>query len=488
MAELVVTIDGPAGSGKSTVARLLAERLDATFLDTGAMYRAVTLAAVRDQVELRDERQLVQVIEKHQFTFEAAPGKMQVAIDGRDATEAIRDHELTAQVRHAAAAPLVRERLVALQREFAARHARIVTEGRDQGTVVFPDAQVKFYLTADAAERARRRKAELDARGEPADFEQIRQAIEARDRSDENRSVGPLKPAPDAIRVDTTHLTIEQTVEELSRHVAQRTGPVDRTPPEPKVERTSRGTATSPVLQTGTDKAEAVDPHDDRHWHRLKVAWYWVAWSLCKIFCATFFRLRFWGRENIPPGGAYILAGNHQSFLDPVFCGVGIWRRLTFVARDTLFTLPVFGRLIYSVNAIPIARGKPDLSAIKTFIARLRQGEAVCLYPEGTRTQDGRIVPFKAGFGLLCRRSKAAVVPVLVDGAFECWPRQRKLFRPGRITIWYGKTLDPEQIRTMSNEELADHLTATLRQMQHDCRVKQGKQPYDYTTPLVSDA
>jgi cytidylate kinase len=222
MPELVVTIDGPAGSGKSTVARLLAERLDATFLDTGAMYRAITLAAVRDGVALSDEGQLVAVMEKHRFDFEAARGKMLVAIDGQDVTEAIRDDDLTAKVRFAAAAPRVRERLVEMQRAFAARYARIVTEGRDQGTVVFPDANVKFYLTAHVRERARRRQAELDAKGRPADLEQIRQAIEARDRSDENRAVGPLRPAPDAVLVDTTDLSVSQVVERVYRYVEER--------------------------------------------------------------------------------------------------------------------------------------------------------------------------------------------------------------------------------------------------------------------------
>jgi cytidylate kinase len=219
MSELVVTIDGPAGSGKSTVARRLAERLDATFLDTGAMYRAITLAAVADGVELSDERQLVAVVEKHRFDFEAAGGKMHVSIDGQDVTEAVRDSELTAKVRFAAAAPRVRERLVQMQRAFAARHTRIVTEGRDQGTVVFPEANVKFYLTADVRERARRRKAELDIEGRPADLEQIRRAIEARDRSDETRAVGPLKPAPDAVTIDTTDLSISEVVERLYRRV-----------------------------------------------------------------------------------------------------------------------------------------------------------------------------------------------------------------------------------------------------------------------------
>lgn len=214
---------------------------------------------------------------------------------------------------------------------------------------------------------------------------------------------------------------------------------------------------------------------------RLIAAWYWVARFECQVFCALFFRLRIEGRENVPRGGAYILAGNHQSFLDPVFCGVGIRRRLCYVARDSLFRFKPFGRLLRSLNVIPIGRDKADIAAMRMIIDRLRQGEAVCLYPEGTRTLDGRIEAFKPGFGLLCRRSKAAVVPVLVDGGFECWPRNRKLPSPGVITVTFGEILPADQVLTMTNEELADHLSHTLRQMQHDCRLKQGKQPYDYS-------
>ncbi|MCU0916921.1 MAG: (d)CMP kinase [Planctomycetes bacterium] len=221
-AELIVTVDGPAGSGKSTVARLLAERLGAAFLDTGAMYRAVTLAAVRDGADLSDERQLLAALARHRFAFEAVRDVLRVSIDGQDVTEALRDSHLTAQVRYAAAAPRVREELVRMQRAFAAGHRRMVTEGRDQGTVVFPDARAKIYLTADAAERARRRQAELAARGVEADLQEIRQAIEARDRSDESRAVGPLKPAPDAIRIDTTDLSVAQVVERIYRYVEER--------------------------------------------------------------------------------------------------------------------------------------------------------------------------------------------------------------------------------------------------------------------------
>ena len=152
---------------------------------------------------------------------------------------------------------------------------------------------------------------------------------------------------------------------------------------------------------------------------RLKASWYWLARLGCVVFCAIFFRLRVRGRANVPRSGACILAGNHQSYLDPVFCGVGLSRRLCYVARDSLYDFKPFAWLIRSLDAIPIGRDKADIAAMKMIIARLQEGEAVCLYPEGTRTHDGRIVPFKAGFGLLCRRSRAAVVPVLVDGAFE---------------------------------------------------------------------
>jgi cytidylate kinase len=219
MAPFVVTIDGPAASGKSTVARRVARRIDATFLDTGAMYRTLTFAAMQDAVDLNDEAQLISVADRHRFKFEATDDAMRVSVDGTDVTDQIRGPELTANVRHIAGSPPMRARLVEMQRQFAQRYGRVVTEGRDQGTVAFPDADVKFYLVADAGERARRRKADLEAQGISADLEDLRQAIESRDRSDESRAVGPLKPAADAICVDTTRLTVDAVVECLLCHI-----------------------------------------------------------------------------------------------------------------------------------------------------------------------------------------------------------------------------------------------------------------------------
>ena len=210
----VVTIDGPAASGKSTVARLLAQKIGAAFLDTGAMYRAVTLAVMQKAVDLTDEKQLVSVLNEAKFDFIINADQMKVIIDGVDVTEQIRDPLVTANSRYIAAVPEVRSRLVEMQKAFAAEHKKVVTEGRDQGTVAFPDARVKFYLTADIKTRAERRMRELED-DKDITLDDLIKSIEERDAKDSQRSVGPLKPADDAVLVDTTELDIEQVVDVL---------------------------------------------------------------------------------------------------------------------------------------------------------------------------------------------------------------------------------------------------------------------------------
>ena len=212
----------------------------------------------------------------------------------------------------------------------------------------------------------------------------------------------------------------------------------------------------------------------------IKAKWYWIARWMCRVFCMLFFRVRSYGRENIPRTGPFVLISNHQSYLDPMLCGGLIERRVSFLARESLFNHWLFGRMISSVGTIPVKLGEADISAMRKVIDVLKQGRGVCLFPEGTRSMDGKITPFKPGFGLLCRRGNAAVVPVVIDGAFECWPRNKKLFSHGSIVISYGKAIPAEQAKNMGNEKLAKVLTETLRKMQNKSRIKQGKKPYDY--------
>jgi len=210
----VVTIDGPAGAGKSTVARRLADRLGWRFLDTGALYRVVTLAALRRGVDLTSEAALCELVAT--ITVELQPDG--VLLDGQDVAQAIRSLEVTQSSRFVADSPGVRRRLNDWQRAFAADH-NVVTEGRDQGTLVFPDAFRKYYLTASDEERARRRLAEYQARGESVSFEALLRDLRERDARDAARAIAPMKPAADATIIETTGSTVDQVVDRLAEDI-----------------------------------------------------------------------------------------------------------------------------------------------------------------------------------------------------------------------------------------------------------------------------
>ncbi len=211
---MIVTIDGPAGSGKSSAARTLAQRLGFEFLDTGAMYRAVALAALRVGIDLHDQESLATLLRT--LVLEMPPGR--VLLNGEDVTTAIRTREVTAATGAVADSRVVRQHLDALQRSIAAGRD-MVTEGRDQGTIVFPNAACKFFLKADPQERARRRQREMAGRGEAVDFETVLRAQEERDQRDSARDLAPMVPAPDALVLDSTHLELAQVVDLMERAV-----------------------------------------------------------------------------------------------------------------------------------------------------------------------------------------------------------------------------------------------------------------------------
>ncbi len=214
---MIVTIDGPAGAGKSTTARELASRLSFQFLDTGAMYRAVTWLCLKQGVDLQDERAVAGAVERGKFLFQGG----RVVVDGEDVTREIRRSNVTNQTRYVAGNNVVRARLVELQRELASGD-NVVTEGRDQGTVAFPHAECKFFLTASQESRARRRQQDLAQNGEEVALAEILAEQEGRDQRDRNREYGALKPAADAIAIDTSDLSFDEVVTRMEEIVRRK--------------------------------------------------------------------------------------------------------------------------------------------------------------------------------------------------------------------------------------------------------------------------
>lgn len=216
---VVVAIDGPAGAGKSTVARSVAAKLGYVYINTGAMYRAVALWAVRLGLDLNDHLKLEQLASEASIGFE--PGSTRVFLNGEDVTSALSDPAIAEAASVVSAVPGVRRAMVAAQREIAA-DSSVVMEGRDIGTVVFPDAAVKIYLDADVSVRAERRQKEMAARGQEAEVGEIASQIAERDRRDATRAEAPMTQAPDAVYVDSTGLTAEEVDEAILRIVRSR--------------------------------------------------------------------------------------------------------------------------------------------------------------------------------------------------------------------------------------------------------------------------
>ncbi len=221
---MIVAIDGPAGAGKSTVARAVAERLGAGYLDTGAMYRAVAYLAVRDGVGVGDGDALAALARRHPPVMQPLPGGVAVVVDGQDISRQIRSADITAAVSEVAAHPGVRDVVTALQRAVLADGSWVL-DGRDVGTTVWPGAELKVFLTASVTERARRRCAELAAEGTPESIADVEAAIAERDRRDSTRAASPLRAATDAVHLDTTDLSIAEVVDTIAAWaVAARSG------------------------------------------------------------------------------------------------------------------------------------------------------------------------------------------------------------------------------------------------------------------------
>ena len=451
---MIVTIDGPAGAGKSSAARVLAQRLGFDFLDTGAMYRAVTLAGLRARCNLADQDALANLLDA--IHLDLPPGR--VLLNDEDVSDSIRSPEITAASRAVADSPLVRKKLVEWQRQIA-QGRDIVCDGRDQGTIAFPDAACKFFLFADPDERARRRHRESSARGEAMSFEDILKAQQDRDARDAARDIAPMVPAPDAILLDSTHLTPEQVVASMEQEVRKRAGG-GRKPPDDGNHQLARVSGSISEKPPPSDALARTESTWFRLWHEFLYLPYHVGFTLG-------FSLRMQGSLSMPQQGPALLIANHQSFLDPLIVGLVARRPLVYLARKTLFRNRYFAAMIRSLNAVPIDQEGIGKEGIRTILEQLQFGKAIIVFPEGARTPDGDMHQLKAGIHLLIKRTQAPIVPVGIAGAYQAWPIWRAypipapLFLPagpGTISVCLGQPHDSRRYAQMPREQALQEL------------------------------
>jgi cytidylate kinase len=408
-----IAIDGPAASGKSTLARALAERLGLVMVNSGAMYRAVTWKILSEKIDPKDSAAIASRMADMRIECGHEGAFSTILIDGEDPTPFLRDPEINGNVSTVAAIPQVRDKLVALQREYLQR-THVVMEGRDIGSVVFPDTPFKIYIDADPSVRNNRRSddGEVDS-------------VEKRDAADSTRTTAPLIVAEGATVLDTSQLSVGGVLDAAVSILREQGFPILEIP--------------TPAL--------SEEPHIPMRWI------YWLGWMSFGAAYRTLFGLRIIGDENLIKSGPVLVASNHQSFLDPPLIGNLYKTEMVFFARKTLFK--GIGKWLYPQwNAIPIDQDKPDMSSMKTVIRKLKEGWRVLVFPEGARTLDGEIGEAAAGVGMIAAKAGAPIQPVRIFGADKALSRGSGKVRLARITVKVGKPiiLSPEELKSYSGK------------------------------------
>lgn len=372
-----VALDGPSGAGKSTMAKLIASELGFLYVDTGAIYRTVGLYVLRRGVDPTDAAAVTALLPSIAVELRhGEDGLQHMLLCGEDVTDEIRRHEVSRYASDVSAIPEVRAFLLDMQRDLAARH-NVVMDGRDIGTVVLPNADVKIFLTADLDDRAARRCEELRQRGHGAEFGTVRADIAARDQNDSSRAAAPLRPAKDAVFVDTTGYQTEQSRERLLQVIKDRLAP----PP-------------------------------GRNWFYT-----FLVTVLCPFFY-LFHPFRVIVQGELPLRGA-IVCPNHYSPSDPFFVAFALRKKHQFriMAKAEVMRVPILGWLLRKAGVFGVERGKSDIKAIKEAMRCLKNGEKLLMFPEGTRNTHGE-GDAKTGVAMLALRTGVPVVPV--------WMRPRK--------------------------------------------------------------
>ena len=423
-----VALDGPSGAGKSTIAKAVAKKLEYVYVDTGALYRTIAYYVISNGVDTKDESAVTGCLDKISISLEYIGGAQHVVLNGEDVSDKIRTPEISMGASAVSAMPKVREFLFGLQQDIAKKN-NIIMDGRDIGTVVLPNAQVKIFLTATAEERANRRFKELQEKGDPSTYEQVLEDIKQRDYNDMHRDIAPLKKADDAIEVDSTRMTLDEVIDEIVRIIKEKTAGGDSGKGEGKSE--TRATRELMPVRPIKKKSPTI----------IKLFFYNLLRYLTLFAYHCYYNIKWEGKENVPKDGGNIFASNHRSYQDPVFTALACRVPISYMAKEELFHKNVFFTgLIKLFGAFPVVRGKGDMQVIDTSIEKLEKGRNLEIFPEGTRSKDGKVGKGKTGVALIAAVAQTKVIPVGINFQGE------KLKFRSKVVVRYGKPIIPSEI------------------------------------------
>lgn len=399
-----IALDGPSGAGKSTVAKALAKRLGIIYVDTGALYRTIGLYVRNKGIDKNDTEGVIACLDEIKLDMQFINGEQIITLNGEKIGQEIRTGEIAMYASAVSAIPEVRTFLLETQRKIA-RENDVVMDGRDIGTVILPDAEVKIFMVASPEARAQRRYLELQAKGEDCTYESVLADIIERDTNDSTRKVAPAIPAKDAVHLDNSDLNIDQTVDKVIEIIEEKT---QKKKPKRKVNRLYRF---------------------------IKGAFSWLFYIL--------YGLRIKGRENEPRDKNFVICANHTSLMDVVPLVIALKSQIRFMGKKEIFKVPILRGFAKGMGGYPVDRKGGDVSAIKKTIEILKtENGCVGIFPQGTRQpyKDPRQTPLRDGAGMVALKAGVGILPV----AIKTKRGKLSIFRKAEVII--GEYIDPSTL------------------------------------------
>ena len=447
-----IAIDGPAGAGKSTIAKAVAKDLGIIYLDTGAMYRATAYLAIQNGIDVKDEEKVSEMLKDLKMDVKYDENGVQhIFVNGIDATPHLREHYMSKAASDISALPCVRYKMVDLQRDFASKND-VVLDGRDIGTFVLPNANCKFYLTASAEERAKRRLKDLQEKGENVDYDTLLKDIIQRDYNDSHREVAPLKQAEDADFVDTTQMSVEDVVSHVKEVVHI------KTKKENLAEQNAEKQPSTIIPSSEMDK-KTLARIKTYYNPEKSFAFYRFLRVILRPVQMLVWPTKVIGAENAKKVKGALFTCNHYSKMDSMIPYFVLFKKEAHaLAKYELFTNPVAGWFLHKMGAIP--RGEADIESVKQVLRVLKDGKQLLIFPEGTRNKEGtqHMAEFKTGTARFAIKSKVPIVPMIYYQSPKAF-RKNWLYvgEPFTLEQFYGaRTIDENHAATEVIKEKMD--------------------------------